>query len=391
MADLGFRAFDADHHYYEAEDAFIRHVDRRMRKRCMQWAVIDGKKRLLVGGKVNRFIPNPTFDPVAKPGILDQFFRGQNPEAKDVRTLFGELEPIDPAYRDRDARIALLDRQRIEACFLFPTLGVGMEQALKDDPEALLAAFRGFNRWMHEDWGFAYQNRIFAAPYITLVDVASAVDELEWALAHGARVVVLRSAPVADPSGNRSLGDRRYDPFWARANEAGITVAFHSGDAGYLQYAKDWGCGDEFESFRYETLRMCLSANPIRDAMASLVCDGVFDRHPRLRVATIESGSEWVGGLVKAFKKAYGQMPMGFQNDPVEQFKAHVWVSPYYEDDLERLRDTLGADRILFGSDFPHAEGLAEPTDFVYDLKGFNEDEVRLAMRENGMSLVRPA
>ena len=109
MADLGFLAFDADHHYYEAEDAFIRHVPRALRKRCMQWAVVDGKKRLLVGGKINRFIPNPTFDPVAKPGILDEYFRGRNPEGKDIATLFGELEPISPAYRNRDAKLALLD------------------------------------------------------------------------------------------------------------------------------------------------------------------------------------------------------------------------------------------------------------------------------------------
>jgi len=390
MAQLPFLAFDADHHYYEAEDAFIRHVPKNLRKRCMQWAEIDGKKRLLVGGRVNRFIPNPTFDPVAKPGILDQFFRGKNPGAKDIRTLFGDLEPIRPAYRDRDAKLALLDQQRIEGCFLFPTLGVGMEQSLKHDPEALLAAFRGFNRWMDEDWGFAYRGRLFAAPYITLVDVDSAVAEVEWALARGARVFVMRSAPVADPHGSRSLGDRKYDPFWARVAEAGVTVAFHSGDAGYLEYAKAWGCSEEFESFRYETLRMCLSANPIRDAMAALVCDGVFERHPRVRVATIESGSEWVPGLLKVLKKAYGQMPRAFQSDPVEQFRSHVWVSPYYEDDLERLRDTIGADHVLFGSDFPHAEGLAEPTDFVYDLKGWSGDDVRLAMRENGLRLTRP-
>ena len=389
MAKLDFLAFDADHHYYEAEDAFIRHVDPRMRRRCMQWAVVDGRKRLLVGGKLNRFIPNPTFDPVAKPGILDEFFRGRNPEAKDMRALFGELDPIQPAYRDRDARLELLDAQRIEGCFLFPTLGVGMEESLRHDPEALLAAFRGFNRWLEEDWGYAYRERIFAAPYLTLVNVGWAVEELERALARDARVLVMRSAPVADPGGRRSLGDRRYDPFWARAAEAGVTVAFHSGDAGYLRYAKDWGCGEEFEAFRYETLRLCLSASPIRDAMAALVCDGVFERHPRLRVATIESGSEWVGGLMKAFKKAYGQMPKAFRSDPVEQFRAHVWVSPYYEDDLERLRDTLGADRILFGSDYPHAEGLVEPTDFVYDLKGWSDDDIRLAMRENGLSLSR--
>jgi hypothetical protein len=84
MTDLGFKAFDADQHYYEAEDAFIRHIDPAMRKRCMQWAEIDGKKRLLVGGRVNRFIPNPTFDPVAHPGCLDSYFRAKT-SAKDIR------------------------------------------------------------------------------------------------------------------------------------------------------------------------------------------------------------------------------------------------------------------------------------------------------------------
>jgi predicted TIM-barrel fold metal-dependent hydrolase len=389
MAELGFLAFDADHHYYEAEDAFIRHVPRALRKRCMQWAIVDGKKRLLVGGRINRFIPNPTFDPVAKPGILDQYFRGKNPEGKDVATLFGDLEPIHPAYRNRDAKLALMDQQRIEGCFLFPTLGVGMEESLRHDPEALLAAFRGFNRWLEEDWGFAHQGRIFGAPYLTLVDPGWAVEELDYTLARDARVVVMRSAPVADPLGSRSLGDPRYDAFWARAAEAGITVAFHSGDAGYLRYAADWGCSSEFESFRLDTLRLCLSANPIRDGMAALICNGVFERHPKLRVATIESGSEWVSGLLKVLKKAYGQAPNAFRHDPVEQFLRHVWVSPYYEDDLERLRDTIGADHILFGSDFPHAEGLAEPTDFVYDLKGFSKDDIRLVMRENGLALAR--
>src|SRR5262245_46017501 len=195
MAQLDFRAFDADHHYYEAEDAFIRHVEPRLRSRAMQWAVIDGRKRLLVGGKLNRFIPNPTFDPVAKPGILDEYFRGRNPEQKDIRTLFGALDPIHPGYRDRKARLRLLDAQNLEGAFLFPTLGVGMEESLKHDPEAAVAAFRGFNRWLAEDWGFAYQGRLFAAPYFTLLDVDAAVAELDWALAAGARLICMRAGP----------------------------------------------------------------------------------------------------------------------------------------------------------------------------------------------------
>jgi predicted TIM-barrel fold metal-dependent hydrolase len=390
MAQLDFQAFDADHHYYEAEDAFIRHVDPALRKRCMQWAEIDGRRRLLVGGRVNRFIPNPTFDPVARPGVLDEFFRGKNPDKKGIASLFGELDPIDPAYRDRAARLERLDAQRLEGALLFPTLGVGMEESLKHDPEALLAAFRGFNRWLDEDWGLAYEGRLFAAPYISLVDPAWAAEEVEWALSRGARLLVLRPGPVSAPGVRRSLGDPAHDPFWARVNEAGVAVAFHSGDAGYRRFAEAWGGSLEFKAFDYDPLVVCLSASPISDTLASVVCHGVLDRHPKLRLATIECGSDWVEPLLKRLKKAYAQMPTRFRNDPVEQFKRRVWVSPYYEDDLERLRAVIGADHMLFGSDYPHAEGLAEPTDFLYDLKGFSDEEVRLVMRENALGLVRP-
>ena len=390
MAELDFQAFDADHHYSEAEDAFTRHIDPKMARRAVQWATVNGRKRLLVGGRVNRFIPNPTFDPVAKPGCMDEYFRGHNPEGRSIRELFGELEPIRAEYRDRDARVKLLDRQGLEGCYLFPTLGVGMEESLKHDPEALVAAFRAFNRWLEEDWGFAYMDRIYGAPYITLVDPDAACAELDRVLDRGARLVVMRSAPVALPTGSRSLGDRMFDPFWARVNEAGITVAFHSGDAGYAKYAADWGESDEMEAFRYAPLRACLSATPIMDTVAALVCHGVFARHPRVRVATIESGSDWMPVLIKKLEKAYGQMPMAFQEDPVETLRRHVWVSPYYEDDIAGLRDRIGADHVLFGSDYPHAEGLAEPTDFVKDLQGFSPEEVRLAMHDNARSLLEP-
>ena len=136
------------------------------------------RQRLLVGGKLNKFIPNPVFDPVAKPGSLDEYFRGKNPKAQDIRSLFGDLEPIRPEYRDRDARLSVMDRQGLDGCFLFPTLGVGMEEALADDPPALVAAFEAFNRWLEDDWGYAYKERIFAAPMITLIDVDAAVAEL---------------------------------------------------------------------------------------------------------------------------------------------------------------------------------------------------------------------
>jgi predicted TIM-barrel fold metal-dependent hydrolase len=389
MTQLGFAAFDCDNHYYEAEDAFTRHVDRDMRRRAMTWAEIDGKRRLLVGGKINRFIPNPTFDPVARPGCLDDYFRAKT-SARDIREAFGALEPISPAYRDRDARLALMDEQGLEGVFLFPTLGVGMEAALEGDRGALVAAFRAFNRWLEDDWGCNYQGRIFAAPYITLADVDAAIEELDWALEQDARIVVMRASSVAAEVGRRSLGHPAHDPFWARLDESGITLGIHSGDAGYGFMLDYWGQDSEFEAFRYAPLKSLLTYSPISDAVASLVAEGVFARFPNVRLATIESGSEWVAPLFKKLRKAYGQHAYAFAEDPIETCRRHVWISPYYEDDLVELRNTIGADHVLFGSDFPHAEGLANPVDFVHDLDGFTDDEIRLVMRENGLALTRP-
>ncbi len=390
MVTVDYDIFDADNHYYEATDAFTRHLEPGFAKRSMQWADVDGRARLVVGGRINRFIPNPRFDPVARPGCLDEYFRGRSP-ADDIRGAFGELEPIRPEYRDRDARIEVLDRQGMAGCFLFPTLGVGMEEALLNDPDAAHAAFRAFNRWVDDDWGLHYRDRLYGAPYLTLLDPDQALDEARWAVAGGARVVVMRAGPIMAPTGGRSPGDEVYDPMWQVLADAGVTVAYHSGESGYGRYVVDWGESAEFEAFRRTPLYGLLTSDrAIGDTVAALVCHGVFDRHPTLRVATIESGSEWLAPLVKKLAKAHSMTPDAFGSDPVETLRTHVWVAPYYEDDIRHLADTIGSDHVLFGSDWPHAEGLADPRSFVDELDGFSHEEVRLIMRDNAEALSRP-
>jgi predicted TIM-barrel fold metal-dependent hydrolase len=385
------RAFDADNHYYEAEDAFIRHVDPKMRSRCMRWGDFDGKKRLVVGGRINRFIPNPTFDPCSKPGALNDFFRGKA-EITSLQSGFGELEPIDPAYRDPAARLVALDRQGLTGALLFPTLGVGMEGALSRDRKALLTAFRAFNRWLLDDWTYDYEGRLFAAPYLTLADVDWAVEELEFVLDHGARLINMRPGPVEDPSGNRSLGHRAHDPFWARVNEAGITVAFHGADAGYGFMLEAWGVNPDFQAFRLPVLFQLLMMSPISDTVASFIADQVFIRFPNIRLAAIENGSEWVLPLFGKLKKAFEMRRPMWQEDPRETFRRHVWVSPFYEDDLAGLAELIGVDHMVFGSDWPHAEGLADPLSYVDDLDaaGFSEADAARVMYDNARSLVTP-
>ncbi len=388
---VDFPLFDADNHYYEPTDAFTRHLDRNMQKRTMQWAQIEGKTRLLVGGKISRFIPNPTFAAVSRPGVLADYFRAKD-GVGDMRASLGELEPIEdrPEYRNRDARLAVMDRQGIEQTIMLPTLGVGMETALEHDPEALVAAFGSFNRWLLEDWGFNHKDRIYGAPYIVLADPDRAAAELEFALDHDARVVLMRPGPVSIPGGRTTPGDTRHDAFWARLNEAGITLVVHGGDSSYGDYERLWGLNGEVESFRIAPLKRLLSASPIQDFMASLMADKLFERFPNIRVATIETGSGWVGPLLKKLRSVSIQAPGEFGQDPYELFLEHVWVSPFFEDDVYKLVDRMGASRVVFGSDYPHVEGLAEPAEFLNEIDKLPAEDIRKIMRDNARELVTP-
>ena len=76
QAGLDFAAFDGDNHYYEAMDAFTRHLDPRHGERVIQWAEINGRKYHVLGGKVSHAVVNPTFDPISPAGALSAYFRG---------------------------------------------------------------------------------------------------------------------------------------------------------------------------------------------------------------------------------------------------------------------------------------------------------------------------
>ena len=400
MSELGFRPFDADNHYYEAVDAFTRHIEPKMAKRCMQWADVNGKKRLLVGGKINKFIPNPTFDPIAAPGSLEDYFRGRNDDGIDMKTMFGDLDPIDqhPAYRNRAARLELLDEQGMDGALLFPTLGVGMQEALRRDVPALHAAFTAFNRWLDEDWGFDRgDDKLFAAPMITLADPDLAEAEVRRVLEAGARILVTIPGPVPDGGdGYTSPGHAKFDKVWGLVAEAGVPMALHAGLSGVGHYGSFWRTGGDggggFSAFQHAVFPMVAFADRgISDTFAALICHGVLERFPALRLASIENGAMWVPDLLRNLKDVRGKMPFAFQRHPVEQFTDQVWVAPYYEDDMGRLKDEIGVERLLFGSDFPHTEGLPEPTMFVKDIPSFTEAETKAIMRDNVLELMNIA
>jgi len=158
----------------------------------------------------------------------------------------------------------------------------------------------------------------------------------------------------------------------------------HSSDSGYERYANDWmGSDAEMLPFQPQAFRMLQAWRPIEDAVSALICHGALSRFPQLKVAVIENGSSWVGPLMKAMADLYKKMPQDFAENPVEVLKRQIHISPFWEEDLGALADLIGEDRVLFGSDFPHPEGLGNPVSYVEELEHLPEQTVRKIMGGN--------
>lgn len=387
--DVDYAIYDADQHYYEPQDCLTRHLDPKYRS-IVKWADIGGRVTVIIHGKQLTVVPNPTYDPVGAPGSLEVYFRAQNHDAKELRDIV-TMQPIQPEYRDREARIARLDQQGVEQTWLIPSLGLGIEEMLQEDPVSAMAVFTAYNKWLDDDWGYARDNRILTGPMISLMDPVAAEAEVDRVLEVGTKMVIMRAGPVASPHGRPlSPADPKHDRIWAKLAEAGVLVAIHAGDAGYTKYLADWGESPKYMGMKASPLTEVLSVGierPIFDMMAAMICHGLFDRHPTLTIATLELGSAWVPELHRRLRTAYGKSPQLFGRDPIESFREHVWIAPFYEDNITTLRDLHGADRILLGSDWPHPEGLSEPRKWIADFVDLGEDDMRKALRENQRAL----
>jgi predicted TIM-barrel fold metal-dependent hydrolase len=175
------------------------------------------------------------------------------------------------------------------------------------------------------------------------------------------------------PVNGRSPADPCFDPFWARVQDLGIKLVFHIGYEGFTHYyGTVWGEPHRFVH-EYSALQhyLCFGERPVVDAIAVLILQNFFGRFPGIDLISIENGSVWVGPLLKSLDKAArmgrnGPWLGGPLSDlPSDIFRNHVYVNPFHEDDIVGLVDAIGADRVLFGSDYPHPEGLAQPLEYA--------------------------
>lgn len=393
---LDFPVFDADNHMYETTDAFTKYLPSRY-DGLVKYVQVNGRTKIALRNVISEYIPNPTFNKVAPPGAQELEFQLKNPHAKKRVPKEGDKQltappkyiESPPAFFNPADRLQLMNELGLDRAMMWPTLASLLEERLADDPAATHAVVHALNEWMFEHWTFNFENRIFPTPVITLPIVDEAIAEFERVVERGARAILVRPAPVPDVSGRRrSFALPEFDPFWKVVEESGVLVGMHASDDGFQRYLNDWeGSGQEFLPFKgMNSAFFHLVHNDyrsIKDTVASIVGHGLATRFPRLRFMPVENGSAWVRPLLENFRQVYAVSPGLFDEDPLVTMKRSVYVHPFHEEDVLGLVDAVGADSIVFGSDYPHPEGMFDPITWVDELETLPAGDQRAIMGGN--------
>ena len=391
---LNYPVFDADNHMYETTDAFTKYLPKDY-EGLVKYVQVNGRTKIALRNVISEYIPNPTFNKVAPPGRQEMEFRLKNPSSKhSIGTGgfdIGNANKADPrlasipryiesppGFFNPEERIVLMDEQKVDRAMMWPTLASLLEERLADDPMATAVVVHALNEWMHEHWTFNFENRIFATPVINLSILDEAIRELEYVVERGARAVLIRPAPVPDfGPRRRSLALPEFDPFWKRVQEAGILVGMHSSDDGYQRFLNEWdGRTSEHQPFTKPSAFSLLvnsEYRSIRDTVYSIIGHGLATRFPNLRFMPVENGSQWVPTALKQFTKLYERSPGAFDENPLEAFQRSIVIHPFFEEDVLNIVQLVSVDNVVFGSDFPHPEGLGDPLSFVDEIEPLSE------------------
>jgi predicted TIM-barrel fold metal-dependent hydrolase len=388
--ELPYSTFDADNHLYETRDALTKFLPPEY-EGIIKYVEVNGRTKLAIRDKLTDYIPNPTFGKVAVPGGagLDVTKGGR----WDVGALtgFGKMVamPGIDAFFDPEPRLELMKEMGIDRTLLWPTLASAVEERLADDPDAASAVVHALNQWMHEHWTYVYADALFLAPIVSLAVLEEALSELEFIADRGARIFLLRVAPVPTWKGRRSFALPEFDPFWRRVQDLGIVVGMHSGDAGYHRYTNEWeGLGDVEMSISRHARRaspafLALSSEKdnLVDALASIIGHGLAARFPRLKFMPVEYSSRWIRPFYQRMQRQYEAAPVLFEENPVDVFNRNVWVHAFHEPDPKGLIDLgIPVDHIMFGSDFPHPEGMADPLAYAEMVAGLPLEQQAMIM-----------
>ena len=274
------------------------------------------------------------------------------------------LSDVSPALWRAEDRLQLMDAYGIHSQILFPNVagfGAGRYLALTD-PVLMLECLQAYNDWL-SDWSSAAPTRLIPQMAMPLWDVAACVKEMERCTRKGHKGVVMSADPAA--FGLPKLSDPHWDTVWAAAQEMGLPVNFHvaSGDPGAMDIVTMM---DKSAGRRAASAAMnALAALDNSKAIAQLICGGICHRFPRLNFVSVESGVGWLPFVLAGLDYQWKNCAVTHEHPeydllPSEYFRRQIYGCFWFEE--ETLRSTiaqLGADNILYETDFPHPTSMS--------------------------------
>ena len=415
---LPYMMNDADEHSTPARGAYEKYIDPDKRDMAIKYVQTDkGWPQALYNGRPAKFSPKNfqvvgSAEKLADVGVEGAGSSDEMGGAPIPGSLLTRLNPLKDLDADgrRDFvkkyramqefldnpsdRLAVMDSQGIQCAVNFATLP-GTEVEFEDDFDGLYANLNALNRYLGTEWGYNYENRLFTPPFVSFADPDAALAQLEDIMKiEVPKVIQTSTGPSMHTSPFRPENDR----FWSICSEAGIKLTTHLatvtryGAAG-LEWSEEEVMLGDMNAFQWV---FYYGDRPAMETVGAAILQGWFARFPKMQLMLSEQGTVWVPYTVRKLDHAFlmGRRATWGKLDrrPSEYFKDHCFVAPFPEENVDRIVEAVGTKPIVFGSDFPHGEGLPEPELYLGQLKNLSDEDTKAIMRDNlGRFLDLPA
>ena len=333
---------DADSHVLEPPDLWENYLEPRYRDRAIRIVDTPEGQVLIADGDV----------------IMGGRLQGLGGVEHDPLQLLANpaltyLDGCPPASMNTAARVKFLDKWGVDAGITFPTIGILWDK--EDDPELAMAYARAYNNWL-VDFSAPARDRIVPIAHVPLYDPQLALTELQRCLKLGFKGMFM--AP------ERVMGKRPshpdFDPLWATLQEANLPVCMHL----IVRFRRQVGLAGAgwYDSGKDSNLVFSFGLGgtmQLVPAVSSMVCDGLFDRFPRLKVLVVEAGAGFAAYVMDRLDEKYDRFgratPMKMK--PSEYFRRNLWYTmDPQERSIDANCDLVGEDRFVWGSDYPHID-----------------------------------
>ena len=368
VASIDYPIIDADAHVYEPPDVWQARVPARLRERAPRVVRRDE-------GDVWLFDDGERMRPIGLMAASGASFL-------DFRPLGWTYETIRRGFHEPHAHLADMDADGIHAQILYPSVCEEGARMFGDDTELQLACVRAYNEWLLE-FCSASPTRLYGHAVIPATGVAAAISELDWALRKGYRGVLISTFP--NGSVEPTAED---DPFWARAEEAGIPVALHIGS---------FHADGPVKRRRFEPSAVLPRASISKSGantvplVARMIFSGMFQRFPRLRALLVEANIGWIPAMLEQTDdmflryRWFTDTAARFPTMPSRIFHQNFWATFMIDTVGIELRHRLNLEHIMWSTDYPHT-GADWPNSRVTierNFRGVPSGEVKMMLHDN--------